>query len=170
MTIPLQTSKVWLIPLSEADEDLFVELYTSARLMRKIAEPFSVERAKKAFQATLSAIQNNPPKIMSWVIRDKLANTAMGIVGFSDIIYPEQAELGIILRLEAHGKGIVVEVGDTLCDYALKQVGLHRIRAEHHIDNRITQRILRQMGFNPPQPHKCKDDTLECYLTKSKFS
>ncbi|EGM71052.1 GNAT family N-acetyltransferase [Shewanella sp. HN-41] len=168
--ISLQTSKVWLTPLSDADEDLFVELYTSARLMSKIAEPLTVERAQNAFQKTLAATLNTPPKIMSWVIRDKLANTAMGIVGFSAITYPEQAELGIILRREAHGKGVVVEVGDVLCDYALKQVGLHRIRAEHHIENRITQRILRQMGFNPPQPHKCKADTLECFLTASKFA
>ena len=167
--IPLQTSKVWLVPLSEMDKDLFVELYTSERLMSKIAAPFSVTRAQSAFQKTLAATQEAHPKIMSWAIRGKICDTAMGIVGFSDITYPEQADLGIILRREAHGKGVVVDVGDVLCDYALKQVGLHRIRAEHNIDNKITQRILRQMGFNPPQPHKCKVDTLECYLTEPKL-
>lgn len=168
--ISLQTSKVWLTPLSDADEDLFVELYTSARLMSKIADTFSKARAQKAFIKTLQLTLKPRPTIMSWVVQDKCTNRSLGIVGFSAIDYPHQADIGIILKREAHGKGIVVDLCNVLCEYLLNQVAISRVRAEFHRENLATHKITRIMGFTTAMPHKCKADTLECFLTASKFA
>lgn len=167
MTIPLQTSKVWLIPLSEADEALFVELYTTEKLMRKITDTFSASRAQRAFHSTLSLTLQSKPRMMSWVAKDKLTNTSLGIVGFSSIVYPHQADIGIILKREAHGKGIVVDIGNVLCDYVLTQVAISRVRAEFHCENLVIQKTVNKVGFGAAVPHATKANTFECYLTES---
>jgi len=167
--IALQTTRVNLIPLTEADKTLFIELYTSDKLMRKIADTFSVPDAIKLFEKTLLLTQQPKPTVMRWVIKHKESGESLGIVGFSGITYPDQADLGIILRREAHGKGIVVDIGNVLCDYVLTQVAISRVRAEFHHENLITQKITRKMGFGEVTPHPCKKDYLECYLTDPKL-
>lgn len=167
--IPLQTSKVWLVPLSETDEDLFVELYTSERLMSKIAEPFSVERAHKAFITTLQRARLKSPTIMSWVVKDKFTSKSLGIAGFAAIEYPHQADLGIILLREAQGKGIVVDICNVMCRYLIRQVAISQVRAEFHHKNYATRKILKTLGFNSPKSMDRKNDFVECYLTEPKL-
>lgn len=165
--IPLQTSKVWLTPLSDADEDLFVELYTSARLMSKIAEPLTVSRAQAAFIKTLQLTLNPRPTIMSWVVKDKINGQSLGIAGFAAIEYPHQADLGIILLREAQGKGIVVDICNVMCRYLIRQVAISQVRAEFHHKNYATREILRKLGFSSPKSLEYKDGFVECYLSES---
>ena len=58
-----------------------------------------------------------------------------------------RAELGYILRREHWGQGLGTEIGRLLMAFGFEELGLHRLWATCHPDNRASARVLEKIGM-----------------------
>ena len=58
-------------------------------------------------------------------------------------------ELGYWLAPEAWGRGYATEAGRAVVSIARHALGLKRIHAGHFVDNPVSGRVLRKLGFRP---------------------
>jgi [ribosomal protein S5]-alanine N-acetyltransferase len=84
--------------------------------------------------------------IIPWVVVDQNADLA-GFVKLFDIQYRSKAEIGYWLAEPLWGKGLMPEAIEAVVTFAFDQLGLHRIYATTHVDNRASQRVLEKVGF-----------------------
>lgn len=82
-----------------------------------------------------------------WLAMLKADNNIIGDLGFKGA--PDDkgsVEIGYGLLEEYRGKGYVTEAVAALVDWAWKQNGIHKIKAETLVDNRESIRVLEKIG------------------------
>ncbi len=75
-----------------------------------------------------------------------------------------QAEIGYILARDHHGQGLATEVVRGLITELVRTVGLHRITAYVHVDNRASQRVLEKLGL------RREAHLVEAHFTKGEWA
>jgi RimJ/RimL family protein N-acetyltransferase len=74
------------------------------------------------------------------------------LVGSCDIrrpdpIDPAIGELGYLLAAEARGRGLATRAIWLLTDWSFRELGMERVQALVHPDNRASARLLERLGF-----------------------
>lgn len=83
-----------------------------------------------------------------WLAILKSDNTIIGDMGFKGA--PDErgaVEIGYGLLAEYRGKGYATEAVAALVDWARKQDGIHKIKAETLVDNQESIRVLEKTGM-----------------------
>lgn len=133
-----------LVPLAKGHEELLVELYTDAKVMAKIAPPYSREKAEAAFEQLSNPEAKNPSYL--WVITQTKSPTIY--LGVAALQCAELgAELGIMLLPPWCNKGFSVAVLAGVLDYAFNAWPLERVWAKHQISNEAVVCILTSLFF-----------------------
>jgi len=57
------------------------------------------------------------------------------------------AELGFGIRRDLWGQGLATEAARLIVDFGFQALGLHRVTAGHHPDNRASARVLHRLGM-----------------------
>jgi RimJ/RimL family protein N-acetyltransferase len=72
-----------------------------------------------------------------------------GAIGSVDLSLIENgsAELGFLLRRDHWGLGLATEAARAAADFGLGQLGLARLAAAAHAENRAARRVLEKTGF-----------------------
>lgn len=71
-----------------------------------------------------------------------------GAIGLNDVKKEhKKGEIGFWLLPEYWGKGIITEAMPPVCEYAFKQMDLHRIEAFVESENRDSKKVLQKFGF-----------------------
>ncbi|MDO6613825.1 GNAT family N-acetyltransferase [Shewanella sp. 1_MG-2023] len=115
-------------PLQVEDEQFFISLYRDPNVMKHIAAPFSMTQAEEFFNAALNVDMTNDIRQIIWVIIDKQTQEKLGIQ--SIIIFSKKqknAEAGLILIKEVHGKGYAVELFKRMIEFGLNELHLPQI-------------------------------------------
>jgi RimJ/RimL family protein N-acetyltransferase len=148
MTLKLQTPRLTLSPLFEADAPEFADglaNWNVARMMRMVPFPYTREMARE------------------WIgthIKEREARTAFrfgirrsdeepSLIGLSDIdeIEHGSGSLGYWLREEAWGKGYATEAATAVLKFAFSILNLDRLVSGHAVDNEASGRVLTKLGF-----------------------
>lgn len=174
------TERLLIRPLAVQDKDLYISLYTDAKIMHYIAEPLSVQAAEKAFVRTIKAMQQEKPKAMTWTIITLAGKKSIGIQALTwqrptfihKQIIPNinQADIGIMLTSKSQGQRIPAESINILIGYAFNELGLDMITAYHSNKNLKSQRVFDKLGFIFDAKIQPKN-TNDCYryLVKGKW-
>lgn len=98
-----------------------------------------IERMRQRWQAELSAI---------WAIA-RPDSEAMGLIGWGDIdLQGGSAEIVYWLLPAARGAGVVVEATERVNQWALNDLGLHRLRLCHSVANPASCRVADKAGYS----------------------
>jgi RimJ/RimL family protein N-acetyltransferase len=88
--------------------------------------------------------------VQYWAVFDGRSGDFVGCGGLRRWIYtPDERnfELGFHLVKRCWGRGLAREAALAVLDYGWRNMGLTKVYAGHHPDNRASQRILERLGF-----------------------
>lgn len=148
LLIPLQTERLALSSLTEADAPALHRQRSDEELMRYIprVRTKNTEDALAMIRKISGSIDKNEALI--WAIREKNRADMIGSIGLVHL-YPENnsAELGYMLESPWHGKGLMSEAIQAVLAYAFRTLNLNRIEAITDPENHSSNRILERNGF-----------------------
>lgn len=112
----------------------------------------------KSVEEVEEFISKNPKEINipgSWfqlVIEVKETGIVIGDIGLH-FIDDQQAELGITLNKEYHGKGFAKEALTAVIDYLFNELNKHRITASIDPENTASIKLFERIGFRKEAHH-----------------
>jgi ribosomal-protein-alanine N-acetyltransferase len=86
-----------------------------------------------------------------WVFLQEEPGRAVGVCNFSNFVRGrfQACMAGYSLDFELHGQGLMTEALGRAIEYAFARdgLGMHRVMANHLVDNHASARVLRKLGF-----------------------
>ena len=122
-------------------------LYQDSKVMRLIGDPLSEVQSKAVVTQFLKNNQKPWPVQKVWAITSADCNTFCGIQMLRKEADSNEADIGIILRREANGRGIAVEAMGALAQFGLSTLGLNAITATFDKKHLATKRLVTTLGF-----------------------
>jgi RimJ/RimL family protein N-acetyltransferase len=147
----VETARLLLRPLAEADLDALVELDGFAPV-RSAIDPFAdlmpedpaalreYERRLLARPDFLGAVERSSGLLLGWFQVERADDA------------PDEVELGYRLRPDAWGKGYATEGAQALLSDALTRPGVRRVYAHALLSNPASLRVLEKIGMTYAGP------------------
>src|SRR5688500_16599960 len=148
MAMSLQTSRLHLRPLTDADRDFYCRAYTDPAVMARVGTPLSREAARGAFGRVLRQIATKPPRSHYWMLckRDTQA-----VIGLMALVFDRDdrtsAEVGVLLVPDAQGQGNATEAIAVLADRIFVETKLTRLWTRHAPGHAAAVGLMRRLGF-----------------------
>jgi RimJ/RimL family protein N-acetyltransferase len=145
MPSTLETARLTLTQLTEADEPELLTLYSREPVLRYV-DP---GRRPEKTQAVFARMRKQWAELgFGYLVARERG--AAPIIGGGALIVRDPSgpiEVGYVLG-EAHwGKGYATEIAARLLEWAFGDVGAQRVVAQVHPDNAASARVLRKLGF-----------------------
>lgn len=140
------TERLLIRPLAEQDKELYLSLYTDAKIMRHIGTPFTVEVAEQAFSKTIRAMNKPNPTMMTWAIITLDKNEVIGLEALN-FQSPDCAEIGVMLLRRSNGRLLPEEAINGLLEYGFNHLLLQQVNARYASKNLATARVAKKTGF-----------------------
>lgn len=155
-----ETPRLQLSRLSEADEELYCELYSDADTMRYIGAPLSLERAVRSFRRTLARSDEQPSGPELFAIVEKSTLQAVGLCGVQPIdTAMRRAEIGILLNPEARRRGYATEGLAALMLHAFSALPIDAVWVQYQSSNAAAERLFTGLGFLPQVDGEIGDES-----------
>lgn len=134
------------------DYELFQSIFTNAQIMRyAYSDCFeSEEELNLYFKEVLDNTVSKFRKAYEYAVYLKSNES---FIGFADIeIYKKNefgghGEIGYFLLPQYWGKGYATELAKLLIEIGFSHVGLHRLCASCHIENKKSEHIMKKIGM-----------------------
>lgn len=149
MTLPvLETARFVLRPLAEADEALYVSIYTDAALMRFVGAPMAADEAARAFRAFLrSNRQADLRRACCWVIERGGAGVPDTVGLLALIPHEGRAEIGVMVVAGWQGSKVAQETIGFLSGHLFRH-GIWPAAFSRHVRaNEAGAGVMRRLGF-----------------------
>lgn len=107
---------------------------------------FELKNTKLRIQYALNEMQQHRALYLHiWTKSGRL----IGQCCFSNIVYGsfKACYLGYSIHKDAQGKGLMYEALSCVIDFVFRELGLHRIMANFHPDNKRSEKLLMRLGF-----------------------
>jgi ribosomal-protein-alanine N-acetyltransferase len=106
------------------------------------------ERAVAFLEKTIAEAHEQPRSIYEFGIVERATDELVGSAGIRiRDRRNRRADLGYVLRRDRWGRGYMTEVVGILISLGFGQLGMHRIEATCHPDNRASARIMEKCGM-----------------------
>ncbi|MAZ89594.1 MAG: GNAT family N-acetyltransferase [Cellvibrionaceae bacterium] len=140
--------RIALAPFDESDRALFIEMSMSAELMKHVYEPMTLQQAEAAFQVKSQPWSPDSDQWLSLSITQMKNQEKLGNMGLR-IINPEAkiAEIGYLLKQDAHGKGYIAEAIARLKQFAFDDLQMNKLVAYCSTENIPSYKSLERSGF-----------------------
>lgn len=147
----LETPRLRLRLLHEEDEDdaaLYMHLYTDAAVMQYIATPLTPATAASHFARVCRHNRAARPGHRTWRIDARATGADLGIAALRRA--HDTAEVGVVLRAEAWGRGIGREAMAAVVDHAFACIGVDLLFGERPDDAqaRLVDRMFAPLGLD----------------------
>ena len=163
MNIHLETERLLLSPLTEADTLFIYELLNSKAWIRFIGD-----RDINTFDDADAYIDKilSGRNLQYWIVREKGKDKPIGLITFMKRAYLDHWDLGFAF-LEKHGKkGYAFEATDAVLKTALQLKAHPIIVATTLPDNINSIKLLEKLGFKFDKKMKVEKDMLSIYTTQ----
>jgi len=142
------TARMTVRPLAPEDEALYCHVYTDARLMRHVGSALADDHARRSFGAAVAASQRRPLRHVYFALARTQTGEPLGVSALRDIDpVGKRAEIGLILRREAHASGLAREALSGVAAWGFTQLPVDRIYGCADSSNLAATRMARQAGF-----------------------
>jgi RimJ/RimL family protein N-acetyltransferase len=141
--MPLETDRLLLRPISEADADAWAEFFADAEARKWLHSPGSDTRpAATAALQRWAAMFDDPVGMYAVVVRE--TGDVAGWVGFVPrrLDWGDEIELGWMLRRAFHGRGYATEAAR-----ALRPLVPGRVVSMIRVENEPSQNVARKLGM-----------------------
>jgi RimJ/RimL family protein N-acetyltransferase len=141
-------SRIWVRPLSAADEALYCELYTDAQAMQFIGPPLSARRAMRNFRKYIRSSRRPAVTTLLLAMIEKSTGQAVGIGAIQQLDERgRRAEAGMMFKPAVHARGFAKEVLPALITQAFTLLPIDEISAQAAADHAVVERLLTSVGF-----------------------
>ena len=145
----LETERLLLREITEADAETLFKLRTDMTVMKYIDRPIpnKIDDVLELI-AKMKQIKENGEGISWGICWKNDPATQIGNIGFFRT-QPEnhRAEVGYLLEVASHRKGVMFEAMQKVLDYGFNTMKLHSIEANINPANQASQGILEKAGF-----------------------
>ena len=145
----LQTERLVLRPFRESDyED--VHAYASDPEVTRYTSfgPNSPEETMDFLRRTAESRLQDPRTDYGFAIALRESGRVIGGTGLHHLEHePRIAELGYVLHRDFWGQGYAAEAARAVIDFGFNHLGLHRIYARYHPENRASARVMEKLGM-----------------------
>lgn len=143
----LTTERLILRRFQPDDIDLVYKGLSHPDVIRYYGVSYDSLEATQEQMDWFSSIEKEEKGIW-WAICNKDDNTFYGGVGFNSWSKEHRKiEMGYWLLPEYWGLGIIREAGIAVCDYAFRNMSIHRIEALVETENNNSKKVMRYLGF-----------------------
>lgn len=150
MPLPLETVRLIMRPFQDSDIATFAA-YRSDPIIAQYQSwhvPYSVESATELVETMKSTRPGTPEAWYQVAIELKANPILIGDCAFCVLgKEAQQAEIGVTLAQDYHGKGYAIEALRKLFDYLFGELGLHRISAICDAENKASSKLLEKIGM-----------------------
>lgn len=147
--VAIDTARLRMRTMVEADEALYCELFGDARTMQLIGAPWSRERAQQSFAKMLASMRRRPIERVVLTIVDRAAGHELGLCTLQSFDHARRsAELGIMLRPEAQARRIGTEAVAALIAWGFATCALDEIGVRIAVNHMACERIIIPLGFS----------------------
>jgi RimJ/RimL family protein N-acetyltransferase len=134
---------------STADRELFIDLVTDQKVMKYVGDgPLDGDAADKLWSKMMFEFYPSGQDTL-WAV---IAKEDRRYIGHSSIRprpgYPDQWEIGYILRVDEWGSGYGTEIATELVRFGFEALSLEAVYATVDDDHKVSHRVLEKAGFN----------------------
>lgn len=143
----MRSDRVLLRPMEKCDTDDVLRMRSRPEVL---AELFTDEPpTRETHLRWLERIQKEGTR-QEFMIVDCSTGLNIGTIGLDHIDSRHgRAEFGVLIgEVEARGKGLALEAGQLLLDYAFNKLGLRRLYLHAFPENKPALRLYRKLGFS----------------------
>jgi ribosomal-protein-serine acetyltransferase len=148
---PIETPRALLFPIEQADgADLWEAVEGSRWHLERWLPwvPFNNTPEASQRYAEACAADWDAGRALRFTVRDRQTRELFGVVGLDSCVHLHRScELGYWLKQQATGRGMMTEAARACIDFALKRMGVHRIRCAAATDNFPSLRVISRLGF-----------------------
>ncbi|MGR5094751.1 GNAT family N-acetyltransferase [Vibrio maritimus] len=144
-SIAIQTERLSMAQITQADFDLFKRLQTELKVIELCFDKPSDKEIQARFNERLPTWSKGSEEWLCLVISIKQTNEPVGVTGFK--VIDGCAEVGYLLLPEFHGRGIGTESLEALIKWAERDLDLNKFSAIVTKGNRGSERVLEKCGF-----------------------
>lgn len=144
----IETERLILRRITNDDVNEIFELRSNPETMKYIPRPL-VKTTEDALEHVAMIEEKIVTNVgINWGITLKGNSKVLGIIGYYRM-QPEnyRAEIGYMLLLDFHGKGIISEAVNRLITYGFDDLKLHSIEAVIDPENIASEKVLQKCGF-----------------------
>ncbi|HYN96596.1 MAG TPA: GNAT family protein [Pilimelia sp.] len=147
---PLVTDRLLLRAFRPGDLEALHEIRTDPAILRYLYwPPGTVETTREVIRQRRT--MNRVAEEGDFLVLAAERRDTGRMVGEVDLHWASaahrQAEIGVILHRDAHGRGYAAEAAAALLDLAFHRLGMHRVSARTDARNEAAVRALRRLGL-----------------------
>lgn len=148
MTVLLQTERLSLRRFTLDDVDNVLLISGDAEVMRYIGDGATDDRevAKNRLARFMSHYEKYPG-LGYWVAEKISTREFIGWFALKYIPKTVEVEVGYLLLKSAWGHGFATEGAAALLAYGFDEIGLNRIVAVAHVENKASQNVMKKIGL-----------------------
>ena len=142
----LTTARLGFDYWTAADFALAKALWGDPRVTEHIGGPLADEQIHEKLQREIHSMAEH--KVQYWPIFLLDGDRHAGCAGLRPYRIEEgMYELGFHLRPDYWGRGLAVEAGQAVAEFAFTKLGAAALFAGHHPENEVSRRVLAKLGF-----------------------
>lgn len=149
---PLETPRLWLIPLEPIDSE---DLWRAVESCRSYLEPwlpwvpFQTSLEASRLYAESSVQDWNYGRAIRFGIRERPSRKFLGVVSMEGLHHLNlSGELGYWIRKDVAGRGLMTEAAGTVVRWTFHTLGAHRVRVAAATDNHASLGVISRLGFH----------------------
>lgn len=147
MYIVLQTPRLTLRRMTEADATSILELNSDPEVLKYLHEPVLRDEAHALEVIRTIILPQYENNLGRWAIITKDNNEFVGWCGLKQRPEINEIDLGYRLKQSAWGKGYATEAAKATLAYGFNTLQLPVITGRAHIDNTASLKILEKIGM-----------------------
>ncbi len=109
--------------------------------------PYTMEKAQALVDGCLAIGGPTPGAWYQVIVVEQESGRIAGDLAVHLSEDVKTAEIGYTFHAWARGKGYATEAASALCEYLVRNVGVHRLEATTHPENTASIRVLQRLGF-----------------------
>lgn len=143
----IETDRLHLRPLHEADRQAMVDIHTDPRTNRFNPDPPGVARASEMFTAWLAHWAERGFGYLA--VTEPGGKEVIGVCGvrLREFHGEKVLNLGYRFRPSAWGKGYAVEAGTAVLEWCAREQASLPVLASVNVDNKPSLRVAERLGF-----------------------
>ena len=143
----LETTRLILRPMNEADADAVFAMRSDADVMRFI-RPMQMKRSEAQGWINLVSSRWETEKIGFCAVIEKASGKFIGWCGLWRLQETKETEVGYALFKEFWSKGFAVEAAEAVLRYGFNDLNLEKIVAVAEPENKNSRRVMERIGMN----------------------
>jgi len=166
----LETTRLFLRPMNEANADSVFAMRSDENVMRFIRSPQTSRKEAENWIKLVSSRWESE-KIGFCAVFEKASNQFIGWCGLWRLAESGEIEVGYALFKKFWGKGYAAEASEAFLNYGFNKLNLDKIVAVADPENQNSRRVMEKIGMNYDYTGKFYERNLVHYsISKTDFA